>query len=98
MIDISIPGDKSISHRALMFSVLAQGESRVRGLLRSAEVQAAAHCLRMLSAELPEYSNDMQIRGRGLRGLSATDAKLDCANSGTTARLFMGIVAGQGIS
>jgi 3-phosphoshikimate 1-carboxyvinyltransferase len=98
MIDIAIPGDKSISHRALMFSVLARGESRVRGLLRSADVQATARCLRALGAELPEYSNDMQIRGRGLRGLDVSDASLDCANSGTTARLLMGIVAGQGLS
>lgn len=98
MIDIAIPGDKSISHRALMLSTLASGESRVRRLLVSEDVSATALCLRELGAEIPPISDDMQINGLGLRGLRSPSQALDCANSGTTARLLMGIVAGQGIS
>lgn len=98
MIDVAIPGDKSISHRSLILASLANGKSRVRGVLDSADVQTTATCLRALGADIPRISTDMRIRGRGLRGLHSIDALLDCENSGTTARLLMGIVAGQGIT
>jgi 3-phosphoshikimate 1-carboxyvinyltransferase len=98
MIDIVIPGDKSISHRSLIMATLASGTSRVRGLLVSEDVSATALCLRELGASLPPISEDMRIVGLGLRGLQSASQPLECANSGTTARLLMGVVAGQGLT
>lgn len=98
MIDIAIPGDKSISHRSLIFASLASGPSHVRGLLVSEDVSATALCLRELGAEIPPISTEMRIEGLGLRGLRSPSQVLDCANSGTTARLLMGVIAGQGLT
>jgi 3-phosphoshikimate 1-carboxyvinyltransferase len=92
---VRVPGDKSISHRALMFSALAQGTSRVRGILRSADVESTAGVLRALGAEVPPLGDAIAVRGRGLRGLRAPASDLDCGNSGTTTRLMAGIVAGH---
>ncbi len=98
MIDVVIPGDKSISHRSLMFAALAQGESRVRGVLASADVGATALCLRELGVNVPPINPDMRIEGVGLRGMRSPGNMLDCGNSGTTVRLLLGIVAGQPIT
>ena len=98
MIDIAIPGDKSISHRSLMLATLATGESRVRRALVSDDVSATAFCLRELGAPIPPISEEMRIEGLGLRGLRSPGQALDCGNSGTTARLLMGIVAGQALT
>ena len=98
MIDIEIPGDKSISHRSLMLASLANGESRVRRILVSEDVSATALCLRELGAAVPPISGDMRVEGLGLRGFRSPSQTLDCANSGTTARLLMGIIAGQGLT
>jgi 3-phosphoshikimate 1-carboxyvinyltransferase len=91
---LRVPGDKSISHRALMLSVLAEGASCVRGLLRSADVQSTARVLRALGATIAEDdAANLTISGLGLAGLRAPDSPLDCGNSGTSARLFAGILA-----
>ncbi|HEV8409722.1 MAG TPA: 3-phosphoshikimate 1-carboxyvinyltransferase [Gemmatimonadaceae bacterium] len=91
---LRVPGDKSISHRALMFAALGRGESRVRGLLTSADVKSTASVLRALGATIPEVSADeFTVRGGGLRGLRESSGDLDCGNSGTTARLMSGILA-----
>jgi 3-phosphoshikimate 1-carboxyvinyltransferase len=95
---IQVPGDKSISHRALMLSSLADGTSSVRGILNSADIESSAGVLRSLGADIPTLANEMKIRGVGLRGLRQPSVDLDCGNSGTTARLVAGIVAGQPIS
>ncbi|MBN2002212.1 MAG: 3-phosphoshikimate 1-carboxyvinyltransferase [Anaerolineae bacterium] len=97
---ISVPGDKSISHRALMLGALANGASHVRGLLPGGDCLATLACMRALGVEI-EVENesvssiDVTIHGRGLRGLQAPAAPLDCARSGTTMRLLAGILAGQ---
>lgn len=89
------PGDKSISHRALMFAALGDGPSRVRGLLDSADVRSTAGVLRAIGVEVPEVTaGELTVRGVGLRGLCAPSSYLDCGNSGTTTRLMAGIVAG----
>jgi 3-phosphoshikimate 1-carboxyvinyltransferase len=93
---VLVPGDKSLTHRALMLSVLATGESRLRGLLAGADPQSTASVLRLLGADIPafdEKSGEIRIAGRGLRGLRAPSQTLDCGNSGTTARLMMGMLA-----
>ena len=92
--EVRVPGDKSISHRALMLAALATGESRVQGVLRSADVHSTAGVLRALGADVPTLDADMRIVGGGLRGLRAPAAPLDCGNSGTTTRLMAGVCAG----
>ena len=93
--DIYVPGDKSLSHRALIFSALATGKSRVRGILRSQDIESTASVLRRLGVEVPPLADEIEISGRGLRGMRAPAADLDCGNSGTTARLMAGVVAGH---
>ena len=92
--EVRVPGDKSISHRALMLAALATGESRVRGVLESADVHSTAGVLRALGARVPDLDADLRIGGGGLHGLRASSAPLDCGNSGTTTRLMAGICAG----
>ena len=93
--EVRVPGDKSISHRALMLAALGSGQSRVRGILRSADVESTAAVLRALGANVPALSSDVTVSGRGLRGLREAPSALDCGNSGTTTRLMAGICAGH---
>lgn len=95
---LRVPGDKSISHRALMLAALADGRSRVTGILDSADVHSTAEVLRALGADVPLLSRDIAIEGVGLRGLRAAATSLDCGNSGTTTRLMAGIVAARPFS
>ncbi|MDQ6690731.1 MAG: 3-phosphoshikimate 1-carboxyvinyltransferase [Gemmatimonadota bacterium] len=95
---VRVPGDKSISHRALILASLAEGESRVTGVLDSGDVRSTAGALRSLGSNLPELSGEMRIRGSGLRGLRQPKRPLDCGNSGTTTRLLAGVVAGHPFS
>jgi 3-phosphoshikimate 1-carboxyvinyltransferase len=97
---IRVPGDKSISHRALLLAALADGESRLEGLLPGADCRSTAGVLRHLGVPVPELPSDgapFALEGVGLRGLRAPGAVLDCGNSGTTARLLLGLLAGLGI-
>jgi len=93
-----VPGDKSISHRALILATLAEGESRISGILDSEDVRSTAGVLRALGVSIPALSADMQVKGVGLRGLRAPRAALDCGNSGTTTRLMAGVVAAHPFS
>jgi len=123
--DLRVPGDKSISHRALLFASLAEGESRIAGLAPGGDVRSTARCLAQLgvpllrgdgtpwsaqpvpsrpagSLPLPEHDPDMGpddaiVFGVGLRGLRPPAESLDCGNSGTTMRLFTGVLAGAGV-
>jgi 3-phosphoshikimate 1-carboxyvinyltransferase len=90
---VRVPGDKSISHRSLILSSLAEGESRIRGILDSADLRSTAGVLRALGVQIPDLSADMRVSGVGLRGLRAPATSLDCGNSGTTTRLIAGAVA-----
>jgi 3-phosphoshikimate 1-carboxyvinyltransferase len=90
---LRVPGDKSISHRSLILSAIAKGESRLRGILQSADVHSTAGVLRALGAQIPELAPEMSVRGVGLRGLTQPASLLDCGNSGTTTRLMAGVVA-----
>ncbi len=92
-IEIRVPGDKSLSHRALIFASLGEGVSHVRGVLRSQDVQSTAAVLRRLGADIPILGDDIEIRGSGLHGFHRPSAHLDCGNSGTTTRLMAGILA-----
>jgi 3-phosphoshikimate 1-carboxyvinyltransferase len=90
---LRVPGDKSISHRALIFAAAAKGTSRVTGVLQSADVHSTAGVLRALGVPIPELSSDFTVQGTGRSGLSQPDGNLDCGNSGTTTRLMAGVVA-----
>ncbi len=91
---ISVPGDKSISHRALMFGALAVGETRITGLLEGEDVLRTAAAMRALGAEA-EHGTDgvWRVAGRGIGGLTEPADVLDMGNSGTAARLLCGILA-----
>lgn len=91
---IRVPGDKSISHRALILGALADGESRIEGILQSADVQSTASILRTLGVSVPDLSDSFTLPGRGLQSLKAPGSTLDAGNSGTTVRLMSGVVAG----
>jgi 3-phosphoshikimate 1-carboxyvinyltransferase len=92
-IRVVVPGDKSVSHRALIFAALATGVSRIDGMLDSADVQSTAGVLRALGVAVPPISPAMWIGGVGLRGLRPPPDVLDCGNSGTTTRLMAGVAA-----
>lgn len=92
---IRVPGDKSISHRALLFSSLADDTIEVEGLLKSADTLSTMNCLRKLGVEFEEEGEKIKVKGKGLRGLKEPDDVLNAGNSGTTARLLTGLLAGQ---
>ncbi|AMW05016.1 3-phosphoshikimate 1-carboxyvinyltransferase [Gemmatimonas phototrophica] len=91
---IRAPGDKSISHRALIFAAMADGPTRVRDILPSADVHATAGALRAMGVDIPALSADFVVHGRGLAALHSPESAFDCGNSGTTTRLLAGLVAG----
>ena len=95
--EVRVPGDKSVSHRALMFGSLADGRSRVRGVLQSADIESTAGALRALGWPVPPLSPDMTVEGSGLTRSPVPSTLLDLGNSGTSTRLLMGIVAGYPI-
>jgi 3-phosphoshikimate 1-carboxyvinyltransferase len=91
--ELRLPGDKSISHRALLLAALATGRSVIRDVLVAADTEATARALRALGVALPPLGPDVMVAGVGLRGLQRPASALDCGNSGTTARLLLGILA-----
>ena len=93
--ELTPPGDKSISHRALIMSCLAEGQSTVEGLLISEDVLATASACRQLGMTTREESGALVIDGVGGAGLSAPDESLDMGNSGTAMRLLAGVLAAQ---
>lgn len=94
--EIVVPGDKSISHRAIMFASLAEGASRVRGLLRGEDCLATLHAFQQLGVAVDDQGDDeLVITGHGHTGLREPQDVIDCGNSGTTMRLLSGILAAQ---
>jgi 3-phosphoshikimate 1-carboxyvinyltransferase len=93
---VCVPGDKSVSHRALLLGALAEGDSKVSGFLPSGDCLATLACLRALGVEVEIHEpTALTVHGRGLGGLQAPRAPLNCVRSGTTMRLLAGILAGQ---
>jgi len=90
---ITTPGDKSISHRALMLAAMAEGTSTIRGLSNGEDVARTATIMRQLGAVIESGSNEVKVTGP-TAGLRATDEVLYCGNSGTTIRLLLGILSG----
>jgi len=88
---VEVPGDKSISHRALILNAVAAGPARIQNLATGEDVASTARCLRALGVKVSEEG----VQGVGLHGLHAPHGPLDCGNSGTTMRLLAGLLAGQ---
>ena len=95
---LSVPGDKSISHRAVMFGALAQGTTKISGFLEGADCLSTIRCFRQMGISIEHNGSDVLVHGKGLHGLSAPSDVLDMGNSGTTTRLISGILAGQRFS
>ncbi|RME26963.1 MAG: 3-phosphoshikimate 1-carboxyvinyltransferase [Deltaproteobacteria bacterium] len=91
---VQVPGDKSVSHRVLIFAGLAEGRARVRGLLDSADVDSTRRCMEALGVDIVDEGDARLIHGAEGR-LTEPDDVLDCGNSGTTMRLLCGLLAGQ---
>lgn len=98
--EIKIPGDKSISHRAVMFGSIANGETNIENILLSEDTLRTMECFREMGVEISinEEENKVKILGKGLYGLKKPNKPLDCGNSGTTMRLLAGILVGQNFS
>jgi 3-phosphoshikimate 1-carboxyvinyltransferase len=96
--ELTVPGDKSIAHRALMLACLGAGESWVHGFPEGEDVLATVGCLRSLGANIQRSGTTARIRGEGLRSFATPHGPLDCANSGTTMRLLLGLLAGGAVS
>jgi 3-phosphoshikimate 1-carboxyvinyltransferase len=93
---VAVPGDKSISHRAVLIGAIADGESCITGFGRSADTEATIAAVRALGVEVDEPEVDtVVVRGAGLRGLAPPASPIDCGNAGTLMRLVTGILAGQ---
>jgi 3-phosphoshikimate 1-carboxyvinyltransferase len=96
---VTVPGDKSISHRALMLSALAVGESRIEGLLEGEDVLATAAAMRSMGAQIERGADGVwRVHGVGVGGLLQPQAALEMGNSGTSTRLLMGLIASHGIT
>jgi 3-phosphoshikimate 1-carboxyvinyltransferase len=95
---VRVPGDKSISHRALLFGALATGTTRVRGLLEAEDVINTGKALQALGVPIERAGKEWCIKGRGVGGLRQPDTALDFGNSGTGTRLMLGVIAGHPIA
>ena len=96
---VRVPGDKSISHRAVMLGALADGVTEIRDCLMGEDVRATMGAFRVMGIRIDEFDGGrlIQVHGNGLHGLKSPTAVLDCGNSGTSMRLLSGIVAGAGL-
>jgi 3-phosphoshikimate 1-carboxyvinyltransferase len=93
---VRVPGDKSVSHRALMLAAIAEGDSRIRGFLEGEDTRATAAVLAQLGVRIETPSpGERVVHGVGLHGLRGTTQTLDCGNAGTGMRLLAGLLAGQ---
>lgn len=92
---LTVPGDKSISHRAVMFGSLARGTTRISHFLEGADCLSTISCFRKMGIEIDRNKDEILVHGRGLHGLTTPTEILDVGNSGTTTRLISGILAGQ---
>ncbi|RGF22263.1 3-phosphoshikimate 1-carboxyvinyltransferase [Firmicutes bacterium OM04-13BH] len=96
--EITVPGDKSISHRGIMLGALANGTTSITNFLKGADCLSTISCFQKMGIEIEETESEILVHGKGLHGLSAPKEILDAGNSGTTTRLISGILAGQNFS
>ena len=92
---ITVPGDKSISHRSIMFGALSKGITEIEGFLMGEDCLSTINCFQKLGINIEQYQNKILVHGKGLHGLTAPTEILDVGNSGTTLRLISGILSAQ---
>jgi 3-phosphoshikimate 1-carboxyvinyltransferase len=93
---VTVPGDKSLSHRSLILGALAEGTSQIRGFLPAGDTLATLNCVRQLGVQVDQYDETtLTVHGVGLHGLQQPDTPLDFVNAGTGIRLILGVMAGQ---
>ena len=95
---LTVPGDKSISHRAVMLASLAEGTTEVTGFLPGEDCLSTISCFQAMGIQIQQSGDHVTVIGKGLHGLTAPAAALNCGNSGTTTRLLSGILSGQPFS
>jgi 3-phosphoshikimate 1-carboxyvinyltransferase len=93
--EITIPGDKSISHRSVMFGSIAKGTTEIRHFLQGADCLSTISCFQKMGIQIENNQDSVIVHGKGLRGLKRPETILDCGNSGTTTRLISGLLAAQ---
>ena len=93
--EVSVPGDKSISHRSVMFGSIARGTTEIHHYLQGADCLSTIACFEKMGIEIENRGDTVLVHGRGLHGLQRPEQILDCGNSGTTTRLISGILAAQ---
>ncbi len=93
--EITVPGDKSISHRGVMFGAISEGITELTGFLDGADCRSTISCFKAMGIDITQEHDHVVVHGKGLKGLSAPSKMLDVGNSGTTTRLISGILAGQ---
>lgn len=93
--EVTVPGDKSISHRSVMFGSIAKGTTEIHNFLEGADCLSTISCFRNMGIDIEKKNGIVIVHGNGLRGLKAPNCVLDCGNSGTTTRLISGILAPQ---
>ena len=96
--ELTVPGDKSISHRGIMFGAIAEGTTELDGFLDGADCRSTIACFRALGIDIEQTGTHITVHGKGLHGLQAPDGILDVGNSGTTMRLISGILSAQDFS
>lgn len=96
--ELAVPGDKSVSHRSIMFGALANGETVITNFLPGADCLSTIACFQQMGVTIEQTGKQVRIIGKGFNGLSEPKEVLDVGNSGTTMRLMMGILAGQNFS
>ena len=96
--EVTVPGDKSISHRSIMLGALAKGNTEIHNFLEGADCLSTISCFSKMGISIEDKNGIITVHGKGLHGLSAPDCVLDCGNSGTTTRLISGILAPQPFS
>lgn len=93
--EITVPGDKSISHRGVMLSALCEGKTEISGFLMGADCLSTIDCFRKMGVEIAVQNSRVTVYGKGLHGLQKPARTLYTGNSGTTTRLLCGLLAGQ---
>lgn len=96
--EVTIPGDKSVSHRSVMFGSIAKGTTEIHNFLQGADCLSTIACFQKMGIEIERSGGQVLVHGKGLHGLKKPDGILDCGNSGTTTRLISGILAAQAFS
>lgn len=93
--EVTIPGDKSVSHRSVMFGAIAKGTTEIQNFLQGADCLSTIACFSSMGVAIENNGDTVLVHGNGMRGLKKPDSILDCGNSGTTTRLISGILAAQ---